>query len=213
MLKLREISNLIDFRTYVKEELADIEIELSELKFIYEKIIRLDLSNEIKEGSRVKVISSIGKPQPGRVISIKSGKYSVHRDGYAGTINLRKVDLENLSIGFEAEFERQIWVLENRKSRISGHLEDAEIPDILFKNKHNFIQVIDIQPKYPNPIGSYQLATFISSVDKLSYKLKIPTGLLHENEYYQIEMENGDISNILKTTKDVFDENFHNQTT
>lgn len=205
MIKLREISNLVNFRTYVKDELANIEIELSELKFIYEKILNLEVSDEIKEGSRVSVIRSSRIPQHGRVIAIENGQYSIHRDGFVGTINLRKADLENLSIGFEAEFERQIWVLENRKSRVTGHLENAEIPDILFNNKRNFIHVIDLQPKYPSPVGNYQIATFISAVDKLSYKLKIQTGLLHENEYYQIEIKDEDIKAVLKSTKENFE--------
>ena len=48
MLKLREISTLINFRTYIKEELVDIKIGLSELKFIFEKILKLKISEEIK---------------------------------------------------------------------------------------------------------------------------------------------------------------------
>lgn len=34
---------------------------------------------------------------------------------------------------------------------------------------------------------------------------KNQTGLLHENEYYQIEMENADIKAVLKSTKENFE--------
>ena len=159
--------------------------------------------DEVKEGSSV--IFNRGIPHQGRVIAISYGKYAVNRDGYVGTINAKKNELENLSIGPVAELERQIWVLENRKSRISGHMEDAEIPNVLLKNKHNFIHVLEVKPKYPMPVGNYQSVTFISSIDKLSHKLKIQSGLLCENEYYQIEMENIDIKSVLKSTKEVFD--------
>jgi len=205
MIKLREISNLVNFRTYVKEELIEIENELSPLKPIYVRLLESKNSDEIQEGSRVTFDRGHGRPVDGRVIAISGGKYAVHRDGFAGTINARKNELKNLSIGPAAELERQIWVLENRKFKISGHLKDAEIPELLLTHKYNFIQVIEIHPNYPDAVGSYQIITFRSSTNEVSYKLKVPTGIIRENGYYQIEMEDGDIKAVLKSTKENFE--------
>lgn len=201
MIKLREISKRINFRTVVKDELLDIELELLDLKPIYEKLLNMDVSYEIKEGSRVILNGGINKPVNGRVLAIKRGQYSVHRDGFVGTINVSKDQLGNLSIGPVAELERQIWVLEHIKSKLNGHLRDAEIPEVLLKVKHNYIQVVDCG----NSDNSYRLITFISSIDKLSYRLKVSPGLINGTGYYQIEMGNGDIKSVLISTREIFE--------
>lgn len=201
-LELREIPRLINFRTYVKSELREIESKLHHLRNNVDPL-KLWASHEVKEGSRVTFTRGAGKPVDGRVLSVRRGIYSVHRDGFVGTINAFKDDLVNLSISQEAELERQIWVLEWRKEKLLGHLEDAEVPVALLVNDYNFINVIDVPLSY----GSYNIITFVSSMDNHSYQLKISVDLIRTTGYYQIEMEDDDIKSVLKSTKEIFESN------
>lgn len=205
-MKPSEISNLINFRTHVKEELFDLELKLLEIQPVYDWIRQNEISDEIKEGSRVVFDHGFGNnPVQGRVIAINKGKYSVHRDGFVGTINAQKSDLTNLSTGIVAELERKVWVLERRIARMNWHLQNAEIPDILLINRYNLIHVINVNSKTEISKGIYEFITFIHSLNKQSYQLKINQGLITEIGYYQLEIESGDIRSILKSTKETFE--------
>jgi len=200
---------MIQYRSILTNELINLENELRIIKPTFKQIRDKIEDEEIGVGSRVLCTwtDGPGGQKEGRVLNVtKSNKFHVNRDGYAGIASFFRNQLQNLSVGSYGKLERRIWQIENRIEKIKTILSNSEIPEILNKFRFNYIKVIDINDS-DRRRKDYINITFIHSKEDISRNIKLPVKIITELTYYQVEMVESDIKEILLSTKDIYDKN------
>lgn len=202
MLKPNEIP--IDYRESFEKEISLLDSILQKLKSEMEIIQSnsLSIDDELGYGSRVTITYKNGEKINGRVTHIDKYKenFYIHRDGHNSLIKMKANDLIHLSIGVIGRLEKQIWILQQRKSNLENILYNSEIDIELIENKTSLIEIVSIIEEYPCEILEYVLAKNLKSGS-----LKVPQNLIKEVGFYELNISDSNVLSFKKSSKLAFE--------
>lgn len=193
-----------DYREIFEKELLALNSILQKLQNEMELLQSNSLTNEdeLGYGSRVELSNIQGHKILGRVISFDkiNGNYYIDRDGYNSLIKKKKNELNHLSIGYIGRLEKQIWILEQKKTELENILNNSEIDSNLLENQTNIIEIVGILQEHPCEILEYVLAKNLNSG-----RLKVPKNYIKELGFYEINVSDSKIITLKKSSRIAFE--------
>jgi hypothetical protein len=187
----------------LKEDFLKLKRELEILQDI-DKYLENE-TDEIEEGSRVKIFYESGESKLGRVVRFSSNKkqWLINRDGYAGTIGIPNSRIENLSIGIKGKLEKMAYSLSPKVSRLERILRNADLPKEIIDRKVINIKVTSINSHLMSPMG--QTKVFFEEFNKEEVReIQLPSSVFIQLGFYQLHIEDGEILKVLPLSKEKY---------
>ena len=197
---------MLNFRTSYQLEFSKLKQERELISSSVDAILNRVDSNDLQVGSRVKCTYEKGSSVEGRIIWINGNDITVKRDGHEPLWLFKREKVQNISVGTLGKFERRLWQIDIRFQEIRFDLEDANVPSILLKEPHNYVEIVEITQQQDTPFRheQYDFITFVHSIDDKSYRMKIQRGTVKELGFYQIDTDKKDIVDIIRSSERVY---------